>query len=409
MMKGFWNKLGNKYLSGIQEGTLKVTYDDGSTMRYGNGQAPHVALKLHNHQLFKRLSFYGDIGFAESYMDGDFETSNLTDLIKLGLINSKTLATKSEDNGFKGMVNLLPQLNKVKHWMRKNSKTQSQKNISEHYDLSNDFFKLMLDDTMMYSSAVFEKPNDSLYDAQQRKIKLLADKLRLKPGSKVLEIGSGWGAMAIHLAKEKQCEVTTVTLSKEQKALCEERFKEEAVEKQVEILLKDYRDLEGTFDAIIAVEMFEAVGKEYFDIFFKKCESLLKPSGVMVMQIITMPDQRYSTYSKGTDFIQKYIFPGGHLPSVGKILQTTSAHTRLNLLHMEEFTEDYAKTLRLWHEAFLQKLSHVKELGFDEYFIRMWKMYLSYCEAAFITRNINLVQVAFTRDQNTHLNRGLVA
>jgi cyclopropane-fatty-acyl-phospholipid synthase len=376
---------------------------------YGNGQLPKADVHIHNSQVFKRMSLYGDIGFAESYMDGDFETSDLTALITIGLINSKTLATKSEDRAYNRFINLMPQLNKLKHWMRKNSKTQSQKNISEHYDLSNNFFELMLDDTMMYSSAVFEHPEESLYSAQQRKIKLLADKLRLKPGAKVLEIGSGWGAMAIHLAKEKQCEVTTVTLSKEQKALCEQRFKEEEVEKQIEILLKDYRDLEGTFDAIIAVEMFEAVGKEYFDIFFKKCESLLKPSGVMVMQIITMPDQRYPAYSKGTDFIQKYIFPGGHLPSVGKILETTSTHTRLNLLHMEEFTEDYAKTLRLWHEAFLQKLDEVKNLGFDEYFIRMWKMYLSYCEAAFITRNINLVQVAFTRDQNIQLNKGLVA
>lgn len=408
-MRVFWNKLGDKYLSGIEQGTLHVTYSDGIQKTYGNGQSPKADLYIHNSQIFKRMSLYGDIGFAESYMDGDFETSDLTALITIGLINSKTLATKSEDRAYNRFVNLMPQLNKIKHWMRKNSKTQSQKNISEHYDLSNDFFELMLDDTMMYSSAVFEHPDESLYSAQQRKIKLLAEKLRLKPGAKVLEIGSGWGAMAIHLAKEKQCEVTTVTLSKEQKALCEQRFKEEEVEKQIEILLKDYRDLEGTFDAIIAVEMFEAVGKEYFDIFFKKCESLLKPSGVMVMQIITMPDQRYAAYSKGTDFIQKYIFPGGHLPSVGKILETTSTHTRLNLLHMEEFTEDYAKTLRLWHEAFLQKLDEVKNLGFDEYFIRMWKMYLSYCEAAFITRNINLVQVAFTRDQNIQLNKGLVA
>ena len=408
-MRVFWNKLGDKYLSGIEQGTLQVTYSDGIQKTYGNGQSPKADLHIHNSQFFKRISLYGDIGFAESYMDGDFETSDLTALITIGLINSKTLATKSEDRAYNRFVNLMPQLNKIKHWMRKNSKTQSQKNISEHYDLSNDFFELMLDDTMMYSSAVFEHPEESLYSAQQRKIKLLADKLRLKPGAKVLEIGSGWGAMAIHLAKEKQCEVTTVTLSKEQKTLCEQRFKEEEVEKQIEILLKDYRDLEGTFDAIIAVEMFEAVGKEYFDIFFKKCESLLKPSGVMVMQIITMPDQRYAAYSKGTDFIQKYIFPGGHLPSVGKILETTSTHTRLNLLHMEEFTEDYAKTLRLWHETFLQKLDEVKNLGFDEYFIRMWKMYLSYCEAAFITRNINLVQVAFTRDQNIQLNKGLVA
>jgi cyclopropane-fatty-acyl-phospholipid synthase len=408
-MKVLWNKLGDKYLSGIEEGTLQVTYSDGVQKSYGNGQSPKSDLHVNNSRLFKRMSLYGDIGFAESYMDGDFETSDLTALIRIGLINSKTLATKSEHKSYNRFFNIMPQLNKIKHWMRKNSKTQSQKNISEHYDLSNDFFELMLDDTMMYSSAVFEHPEESLYSAQQRKIKLLADKLRLKRGAKVLEIGSGWGAMAIHLAKEKQCEVTTVTLSKEQKALCEKRFKEEEVEKQIEVLLKDYRDLEGTFDAIIAVEMFEAVGKEYFDIFFKKCESLLKPSGVMVMQIITMPDQRYAAYSKGTDFIQKYIFPGGHLPSVGKILETTSTHTRLNLLHMEEFTEDYAKTLRIWHEAFTQKLDEVKKLGFDEYFIRMWKMYLSYCEAAFITRNINLVQVAFTRDQNIHLNKGLVA
>lgn len=408
-MNGFWNKLGDKYLRGIKEGTLDVSFSDGTKKTYGNGQLPKAELMIENSRFFKRMALYGDIGFAESYMDGDFETSDLTALITLALINSKTLATKSEDKTSSRFVNLMPQLNKIKHWMRKNSKTQSQKNISEHYDLSNDFFELMLDETMMYSSAVFEKPEESLHEAQKRKISLLADKLRIKPGAKVLEIGSGWGAMAIHLAKEKQCSVTTVTLSKEQKALCEKRFIEEEVEKQVEVLLKDYRDLDGTFDAIIAVEMFEAVGKEYFDIFFKKCEALLKPSGVLVMQIITMPDQRYAAYSKGTDFIQKYIFPGGHLPSVGKILESTSTHTRLNLLHMEEFTEDYAKTLRLWHETFMHKLDDVKKLGFDDYFIRMWKMYLSYCEAAFITRNINLVQVTFTRDQNIHLNKGLVA
>lgn len=408
-MKGFWNKFGDRFLSRIEHGTLKVVYSDGTQKIYGNGEVPKTSLVIHNSRFFRRLALYGDIGFAESYMDGDFESTDLTNLISIALINSKALAAKSEDSSSNRLINLLPQINKVKHWMRKNSKTQSQKNISQHYDLSNEFFELMLDDTMMYSSAVFESPEQSLYEAQKSKIKLLADKLHLKPGAKVLEIGSGWGAMAIHLAKERKCEVTTVTLSKEQKALCEQRFRKEGVEDQIEILHKDYRDLEGTFDAIIAVEMFEAVGKEYFEVFFKKCESLLKPSGVMVMQIITMPDQRYDAYSKGTDFIQKYIFPGGHLPSVSKILQTTTNHTRLNLLHMEEFTEDYAKTLRLWHDAFKAKLYKVKELGFDEYFIRMWKMYLCYCEAAFITRNINLVQVAFTRDQNTYLNKGLVA
>ncbi|RXJ63210.1 cyclopropane-fatty-acyl-phospholipid synthase, partial [Halarcobacter ebronensis] len=205
-------------------------------------------------------------------------------------------------------------------------------------------FKLMLDDTMMYSAAVFQNENEDLFEAQNRKLDVLAKKLNLKKGSKVLEIGSGWGAMAMHLVKKYECEVTTLTLSKEQKKLCEDRFKEHKIEESINIMLKDYRDMQGQFDAIIAVEMFEAVGREYFDIFFKKCQSLLNPSGVLVMQIITMPDQRYSSYCKGTDFIQKYIFPGGHLPSVGKILETTTKHTKLNLLHMEEFTEHYAKT-----------------------------------------------------------------
>lgn len=408
-MKGFWNKIGDKYLQKIELGTLQVTYPDGTEVIYGNNDAPRVKVKIHSSSFFRRLAFYGDIGFAESYMDGDFDADSLTELIKLSLINSKKLGVKSEDYKKNRFSNLMPNMNRIKHLMRKNSKTRSKKNISEHYDLSNDFFKLMLDDTMMYSGAIFESQEEDLYEAQKRKIAHLAQKLRIKPGAKVLEIGSGWGAVAVHLAKDLGCEVTTVTLSTEQKDYCHERFKLENVEEQVDILLQDYRDLESIYDAIISVEMFEAVGAEYFDVFFKKCESLLKPSGVLAMQVITIPDQRYEAYSKSTDFIQKYIFPGGHLPSVSKILSVTTGHTRLNLLHMEEFTEDYAKTLKIWDENFSNKLHEVKALGFDEYFIRMWKMYLNYCEAAFVTRNIGLVQLVFSRDQNIDLNRGLVA
>ncbi len=401
--------MGKRYLSKIEVGRLDVTYPDGQKESYGGSDTPTASITIHSGDFFRRLALYGDIGFAESYMDGEFDTLNLTKLIELALLNSHRLGTKSEDYKKNRFSNLFPFANRIKHIMRKNSKTKSRKNISQHYDLSNEFFKLMLDETMMYSSAVFEHEKEDLYTAQRRKMALLAQKLRIKKGAKVLEIGSGWGAMAIYLAKEMECDVTTVTLSKEQKALCHERFTKENVEEKVEILLKDYRDLEGSFDAIISIEMFEAVGAEYFDVFFKKCESLLKPSGVLAMQVITIPDQRYAAYSKSTDFIQKYIFPGGHLPSVGKVLEVTSRHTRLNLLHMEEFAEDYAKTLRLWDENFSAKLSEVKKLGFDEYFIRMWKMYLSYCEAAFVTRNIGLVQMVFSRDQNRELNRGLVA
>lgn len=408
-MKKLWNKFADNFFSKIKIGTLEVIFKDKTTKLYGEKNLEDkITLEIYNNRFFIKTVLYGDIGFAESFIDRDFETSNLTKLIELALLNAKYLGTTSENEKRK-LINLMPFFNRFKHSLRRNSKTNARKNISAHYDLSNDFYKLMLDKTMMYSSAVFENKDQDLYDAQKNKLEKLSSKLNIKEGSKVLEIGSGWGAMAIHLAKDKKCDVTTVTLSVEQKKLCKERFKKEGIEDKIDILLKDYRDLKGEFDAIIAVEMFEAVGREYFHIFFKKCQELLKPSGVLVLQVITIPDQRYKAYSKGSDFIQKYIFPGGHLPSILKILETTSKHTRLNLNHLEEFTEHYAKTLNIWHENFENNLDEVKKLGFDDYFIRMWKMYLNYCEAGFLTRNINLHQLVFTRDQNIDLNKGLIA
>ena len=409
-MQKIWNKFGDNFFSKIQIGTLEVIYANKEVKLYGEKkEEKKVTLIIKNSKFFYRVALYGDIGFAESYIDEDFETSDLTRLIEIALLNSKYLGTTSENEKNNKFINIMPIFNKIKHTMRKNSKTNSRKNISAHYDLSNDFYKLMLDETMMYSSAIFSNKDEDLYSAQKNKLEKLSNKLNLKENSNVLEIGSGWGAMALHLANDKKCNVTTVTLSNEQKKLCEDRFNKHNAQEKIDILLKDYRDLYGTFDAIIAVEMFEAVGREYFHIFFKKCQELLKPNGVLVLQVITMPDQRYKDYSKGTDFIQKYIFPGGHLPSISKILEVTSKHTRLNLNHLEEFTEDYAKTLNIWHENFEKKLEEVKKLGFDEYFIRMWKMYLNYCEAAFLTRNINLHQLVFTRDQNIDLNKGLIA
>lgn len=409
-MQKLWNKFGDNFFSKIQIGTLEVIYANKEIKLYGQKKENEkITLIIKNSKFFYRVALYGDIGFAESYIDEDFETSDLTKLIELALLNSKYLGTTSENEKNNKFINIMPIFNKIKHTMRKNSKTNSRKNISAHYDLSNNFYKLMLDDTMMYSSAVFSNKEEDLYTAQKNKLEKLSSKLNLKENSNVLEIGSGWGAMALHLANDKKCNVTTVTLSNEQKKLCEDRFTQHNAQEKIDILLKDYRDLNGTFDAIIAVEMFEAVGREYFHIFFKKCQELLKPNGVLVLQVITMPDQRYKDYSKGTDFIQKYVFPGGHLPSISKILEVTSKHTRLNLNHLEEFTEDYAKTLNIWHENFQNKLDDVKKLGFDDYFIRMWKMYLNYCEAAFITRNINLHQLVFTRDQNIDLNKGLIA
>ena len=292
-MQKLWNKFGDNFFSKIKIGTLEVIYKNGTIKLYGEKKIEEkITLEIYNNRFFTRVMLYGDIGFSESYIDEDFETSNLTKLIELALLNTKYLGTTSENEKNK-LINLMPVFNKIKHSLRKNSKTNSRKNISAHYDLSNDFYKLMLDETMMYSSAVFLDKNQNLYEAQKNKLEKLSSKLNLKEGSKVLEIGSGWGAMALHLANDKGCEVTTVTLSVEQKKLCEDRFKEHNIEDKIDILLKDYRDLNGKFDAIIAVEMFEAVGKEYFHIFFKKCQELLKPNGVLVLQVITMPDQRY--------------------------------------------------------------------------------------------------------------------
>lgn len=408
-MQGFWSRFGDRYLGAIMRGTLEVAYPSGERKTYGNGEAPHATLVLHKSRFFMRVALYGDIGFAESYMDEEFDTPNLAALIELALLNAQALGATSNHEKKNRWVNLIPHLNRVKHMLRKNSKTRARKNISQHYDLSNDFFSLMLDPTMMYSSAVFGSKEETLFDAQMRKLEMLAQKLHLKKGDHVLEIGSGWGAMALHLAQHYGCHVTTVTLSKEQKTFCEARFEKAGVAHLVTVLLIDYRDIKGQFDAIISIEMFEAVGKHYFKSFFKQCAHVLKPHGLLVMQVITIPDSRYEAYAKGSDFIQKYIFPGGHLPSVERIVHTTAKHTRLQLLEMQTYSEHYAKTLQVWYEAFQTHMSEVKALGFDDYFIRMWQMYLCYCEAAFITRNIDLVQLVFTQDQNISLNQGLLS
>ncbi|MBE0492016.1 MAG: class I SAM-dependent methyltransferase [Sulfurospirillum sp.] len=408
-MQSFWTYIAKKIFKKIKYGNLVVTYPDNCVIIYGDEVGKQINLHIRNGRFFRRLLLESDIGFAQSYLDDEFTCNDLVGLITLGLKNSQELGIKSDDTKLFFKFNLFSSLNLLQHRFHKNTKTQAKKNIAKHYDLSNDFYTLMLDKTMMYSSAIFERADEPLHVAQLRKIKHLADKLRLKKGDKILEIGSGWGAMALHLAQEWGCEVTTVTLSQAQKKMCETRFLEAGVEERIEILLQDYRDLQGQYDAIIAVEMFEAVGKEYFEVFFKKCESLLKPDGVMVMQVITMPDNRYEAYAKSTDFIQQYIFPGGHLPSVAKMLETTAAHTRLNLIHLEEFGEDYAKTLQHWYKNFTKNREKIRALGFDIYFEKLWGLYLNYCEAAFATKNINLVQLAFSRDGNdTRLHRGVL-
>ncbi|KIM10165.1 MAG: cyclopropane-fatty-acyl-phospholipid synthase [Sulfuricurvum sp. PC08-66] len=400
----YFERIGDTLLSAITQGHLHVTYSDGQRRIYGDKKSKPITLVLKNGHLFRRLALFGDIGFAQSYLEGDFEVDDMTALVRLALENSATLGVRSSDKkgGFRALI---PHWNRLKHALRKNSKKKSRKNIAHHYDLSNEFFALMLDETMLYSSALFARIDEPLHVAQERKIAHLASKLRLPRGAKVLEIGSGWGAMAIHLAQTYDAKVTTLTLSQAQKSYCEARFAALGLLDHIEVRLEDYRDTRGTYDAIVAVEMFEAVGHDYFATFFRQCQHLMAPHALLALQVITIPDWRYDDYRTSTDFIQEYIFPGGHLPSLEAILHTTKRHTHLELLHMEDFTPHYAVTLHRWYKNFMHRIDDIRALGFDERFLRMWRLYLNYCEAAFATRNIGLAQLVFTPANNMRLNQ----
>lgn len=397
---------GNRYLSRIKNGTLHVSFWDGKKRTFGSGE-PQMHMEIHSPHFFRRVGLHGDIGFGEAYMHKEWDAEDLTGVVRLFLNNSKEMGILSSDAKKSTFFNLMPIKNILLQRNRHNSKNNSRKNISHHYDLSNDFYRLFLDETMMYSCAVFEKECHSLYEAQMKKLRLLAQKMKLDGKSRVLEIGSGWGEMAALLGTQYGCKVDSVTLSKEQKAFADEKVRERGLEDKVQFHLRDYRDVKGVYDSIVSIEMFEAVGEKYFGQFFKTCEKLLKPDGVLVMQVITIPDQRFDAYAKGSDFIQKYIFPGGLLPSVERILNTTRNHSNFNLLHMEDFSEHYAYTIKLWKDRFNENLDEVRRLGFDETFIRMWNCYLAFCEAAFMTRNIGLAQLVFSRDRNSELNEGI--
>jgi len=297
-------------------------------------------------------------------------------------------------------LNLLKIYNKLSHFKRANTVEGSRKNISEHYDLNNDFFASFLDPTMTYSSAYFYKDGLSLQEAQIAKYDRLCRQLHLKPTDHVLEIGSGWGGNAIYMAKTYGCRVTSLTISEEQHKLAVERVAAEGLSDRVSIELKDYRELDGTFDKIVSVEMLEAVGFNFMDVYFKKCHDLLKKNGILAIQVITSPDSRFDSLRKGVDWIQKHIFPGSLLPSVGAINKSINRTGDMTLVDLKDIGLDYGKTLKLWFDAFNANLSKVKSLGFDETFIRKWNYYLCYCEAAFEMRNINVMHLIYTRPNN---------
>ena len=379
-----------KTLLRLRHGTLTVKLPDGSVQRFGSGEAPTASLHLLNWHVCAATLKSGDIGFAESYMAGDWTTPHLAELLRIFLINRKEI----EDVIYGTWLGRL--VYRFKHLLNRNTRANSQKNIQAHYDLGNAFYALWLDATMNYSSALFEVDNASLAEAQQAKVQRALRMARVGPGMRVLEIGCGWGALAESAAGEFGASVVGLTLSAEQLAFAQQRIDRAGLTAQVELRLQDYRDIEptssdGRFDAVCSIEMVEAVGREYWNDYFQTISRQLKPGAYACIQSIVIADRLAERYRSSTDFIQQYVFPGGYLPSPTEF-RAQVAQAGLELVDEFAFGQDYARTLQSWREQFVAQAGQVLQLGYDRRFLRLWEFYLAYCEAAFREANTDVVQ-----------------
>lgn len=357
-----------------------------------NGEPVVATIEVKHPGFYSRLLQGGSIAAGEAYMDGWWDSPDLTALMKLMALNLRALDKLEEQGSW-----LTKLLYKFSHWSNRNSEENSRKNIHAHYDLGNNLYEAFLDTNMLYSSALYNNADDSLDQAQINKMDRLCQQLELKPTDHVVEIGTGWGAMAIYMAEQYGCQVTTTTISEEQHAYAEQKIKERGLESKITLLKEDYRNLTGTYDKLVSIEMIEAVGKQFLPSYIKVCESLLKSGGLMAIQAITIADQRYDYYSNNVDFIQKYIFPGGFLPSVTSLTQATTKYSDLVTRDLFDIGLDYAKTLNEWHLRFNRAESEVRSFGYDDRFVRMWRYYLSYCEGGFLARTISAVHMTFQR------------
>jgi cyclopropane-fatty-acyl-phospholipid synthase len=373
-------------LQRLRHGSLTLQLPDGSIQRFGDSQGPSASLSLHNWNVCGAALKSGDIGFAETYIARDWHTPDLTALLRLLITNRRDI----EDMVYGSWLGRLAY--RAKHLLNRNSKTNSRKNIHAHYDLGNAFYGLWLDDTMNYSSAWFETPEQSMGDAQRAKVRRALAMAGVKPGDRVLEIGCGWGALAEMATTEFQASVTGVTLSTEQLAYANKRMEKLGVDKHADLRLQDYRDIsDGPFDAICSIEMIEAVGREYWPTYFASVAKLLKPGGQACIQSIVIDDALFERYIRSTDFIQQYVFPGGCLPSPARF-RAEAERAGLQVVDQFAFGADYARTLQLWRDAFMHQRERVLQQGFDERFLHIWEFYLAYCEAAFAERNIDVMQ-----------------
>lgn len=404
--QGFAERMVIRLLEKMPCGGLRMEHADGRVRHFGQPGAPvtaRVALR-NDAEFFKRCAFYGNIGMGEAYTDGLWDTDDIAAVISWFIANVNSLQGADTSSADLPGVNLLKIVNWFRHLRRENTVDTSRRNIAEHYDLGNDFYRLWLDPSMTYSSARFESADQSLKDAQCGKYDALCQKLKLKPTDHVLEIGCGWGGFAVHAARHYGCRVTGVTISEAQAEYARTRVADEQLEDRIDIRIQDYRHITGSFDKIASIEMLEAVGDKYHHSFFAKCAEVLTPDGLLGVQMITVPDCSYRSLKKNVDWIQKHIFPGSLLLSVGRINDVLLATGDLFMHHLEDLGADYARTLSTWHVNFNAAYGEVKALGFDEAFVRSWNFYLKYCEAAFATRNISVVQAIYTRPNNPSLH-----
>ncbi len=383
-----------KILSQLEQGCLRL-HEGDQCLEFGepSERADLVAdLYVQDPQAYADVAYGGSVGSGEAYMSGYWTTPNLTQVTRLFVRNMETL--QKMDNSQSIFSRLLL---KVFHRLNRNSKEGARRNIAAHYDLGNDFFRLFLDPGMMYSSAIYPHNEASLAEAADYKLRRICEKLSLNPNDHLLEIGTGWGGLAIYAARNYGCRVTTTTISREQHDYALAQVEQADLQDQVTVLFDDYRDLTGSYNKLVSVEMIEAVGHEHFAEYFHHCSKFLKDDGLMLLQAITMTDQRYEESRRHVDFIQRYIFPGGSLPSMALIVELTKNQTDMNMLHMEDIGQHYARTLKDWRDAFESNIDKVKAMEFDERFIRMWRYYLCYCEGGFLERSIGTAQLVLAK------------
>lgn len=396
-LQSFARKLVLAKLKKLSFGKLNII-ENNELFEFGNAAELTATIIILDSNFYSEIAFGGSIGAGESYMLNDWQADNLTNVVRIMVRNQNVMDTL--EGGFEW---LSKPLLKLLHWLNRNTQDGSRKNIAAHYDLGNDFFKLWLDPSMMYSAAIFAEDNLSLDVAALTKLKVICEKLDLKPTDHVVEIGTGWGGFAIYAAKSYGCHVTTTTISKQQYELAQARVLAENLQDKVTLLLNDYRDLTGKFDKLVSIEMVEAVGHHFYDTYFAKCADLLKPNGMALIQAITITDQRFESAKNSVDFIQRYIFPGSNIPSITAMLSSITKVSDLRLFNLEDIGPHYATTLAAWRHNFFNKLQEVRALGYSEAFIKMWEFYLCYCEGGFTERALGDVHLLLVKPDNRRL------